>query len=284
VVEWGFRELWLAKVTAFANLKNRQSWRVMEKLGMTREGVFRRGWRHRGQLSDSVAYGVLRDEWQSPAGPLPSAPVPAEDERAADCGEMPELRTARLVLRPFGPGDVDDTFEYARDPEWAEYLLTSVPQPYTRRNAEEFIARQMRASASVAPTWAIVLDDTVVGGIGLDIDSRHDTGELHYGLGRAHWGRGIMPEAAGAVADWGFGERGLAKVSAHADLRNRRSWRVMEKFGMSREGVRRSQGKDVRPDHPRTDYVYYGLLREEWDPAAGDRSGLDGEGSDHAQS
>ena len=46
-----------------------------------------------------------------------------------------------------------------------------------------------------------------------------------------------MPEAAGAVIDWGFGERALAKISARADLRNRRSWRVMEKLGMTREGV-----------------------------------------------
>lgn len=281
VVEWGFREFRVAKVAAYANLRNRQSWRVMEKLGMTREGVFRGGWRHRGQLSDSVAYGVLRGEWQSQAGPLPPVPVP-QDERAADRGELPELRTERLLLRRFAPGDVDDVLEYARDPEWAEYLLNSVPQPYTRRNAEEFIARKIRASAEAAPTWGIVLDGAVVGGIGLDIDSRRDTGEMHYGLGRSDWGRGLMPEAAGAVVDWGFGERGLAKVSAHADLRNGRSWRVMEKLGMSREGVRRSQGKDVRPDHPRADYVYYGLLREEWESVAGDRSGLDGEGSDNA--
>ena len=263
VMDWGFRERGLAKVYAIADGRNARSIRVMEKAGMTREGVLRSHIKARDGRADDVYYGILREEWASPSGPLPPAPVPAE-QKAADRTGPVELRTERLLLRPFGPGDVGDVFEYARDPEWAEYLLNSVPQPYTLRNAEEFIARQMRASAEKEPTWAIVLDSTVIGGIGLDIDSRRDTGELHYGLGKASWGLGFMPEAAGAVVDWGFGERRLAKVSAHADLRNRRSWRVMEKLGMAREGMRRSQGKDVRPDGPRTDYVYYGLLREEW--------------------
>ena len=208
-------------------------------------------------------------------GPLPPAPTrPAEPQAAA----VPELRTKRLVLRRFGPGDVDDVFDYARDPEWAEFLLNAVPQPYTRRNAEEFIAGKMRASPEQEPTWAIALDGTVVGAIGLSVDARRDTGELHYGLGRSYWGRGIMPEAVAAVVDWGFRERSLAKISAHADLRNRRSWRVMEKLGMTREGVRLSQGKDVRPGYPRTDDVYYGLLREEWEATSGGPPGLGIEG------
>lgn len=266
VVDWGFREMPLIKVAAFTNPRNRQSWRVMEKIGMEREGLLRRG-----QRGDLFAYGVLREDWTSDRGPLPPAPAPAEHTAAA----IPELRTRRLVLRRFGPGDVDDVFAYARDPEWAEYLLPAVPRPYTRRNAEEFVARQMRASAEREPAWAIVLDGTVVGGIGLGIDRRHDTGELHYGLGRPYWGRGLMPEAAGGVIDWGFGDRALAKISARADLRNRRSWRVMEKLGMTREGLHRSQAKDVRPDYPRIDDVYYGLLREEWESRSADPSAPD---------
>ncbi len=147
VVDWGFRKSGLSKVRAFADARNRQSWRVMEKLGMTREGLMRRG-----QGGESVAYGVIREDWHSDDDPLPPAPTRPADPQAA---AVPDLRTKRLVLRRFGPGDVDDVFAYARDPEWAEYLLPAVPQPYTRRNAEEFIARQMRASPEREPTWAM---------------------------------------------------------------------------------------------------------------------------------
>jgi RimJ/RimL family protein N-acetyltransferase len=33
-----------------------------------------------------------------------------------------ELRTERLLLRPWRLTDVDDAFAYASDPEWARYL------------------------------------------------------------------------------------------------------------------------------------------------------------------
>ena len=32
----------------------------------------------------------------------------------------------------------------------------------------------------------------------------HETGEIDYALAKTHWGQGFMPEAAGAVVDWGF--------------------------------------------------------------------------------
>ena len=181
--------------------------------------------------------------------------------------DLPELTTPRLVLRPFRPEDVDDVFEYAKDPEWAEYLSGAVPQPYTRRDAEEFIAGKMLAPSGEF-TWAIVLEDRVVGSMTLRVDSKHEGGEIGYSLAKAHWGLGLTAEAARAVVDWGFAERGLHRISSVADVRNRRSWRVMEKLGMRREGLFRSHRKDPRPGYPRIDMVYYGLLREEWEQAA----------------
>jgi RimJ/RimL family protein N-acetyltransferase len=75
-------------------------------------------------------------------------------------------------------------------------------------------------------------------------------------------GQGVAPEAARALIDWGFETFNLAKIWASADLRNERSWRVMEKLGMRREGVLRSHvaGRDGRHDD-----VHYGVLREEWE-------------------
>lgn len=176
--------------------------------------------------------------------------------------EPTELRTERLLLRPFKLEDVDDVYVYAKDPEWAQYLLLPIPQPYTRRNAEEFVARQVLADWSTNPDFAIVLKSVVVGGINLRIDGTHDTAGLGYGLARAHWGKGLVAEAAKAVIDWGFAEYGLAKIYARADLRNQRSTKVMEKVSMTREGVLRSHRKGRGE---RIDEVYYGLLRQEWE-------------------
>ena len=283
VCDWGFRDFGLVRVWAWADARNTRSLRVMEKLGMTREGLDRSSGAVRGEWVDGAYYSVLRSEWRGPGGPLAPIPMPAEEYDTTDRGDSPELTTPRLLLRPFEADDVDDLFEYAKDPEWAEYLLDSVPQPYTRRNAEEFIAHQMLASPDVQSSWAIVLDGTGIGGVTLIIDPRHETGEIHYALAKTHWGRGFMPEAAGAVVDWGFRRRGLAKISTLADVANRRSWRVMEKLGMRREGVSRSYHKDPRPDKPRIDFVDYGLLREEWEQAAPCRTQLGSAGGGHAQ-
>ncbi|MYA34279.1 MAG: GNAT family N-acetyltransferase [Gemmatimonadales bacterium] len=170
-----------------------------------------------------------------------------------------EMRTARLLLRPHRLEDVDDIFEFARDPEWGRYL--TAPMPYLREHAVEFVEDRIRTSRDLWPVWAMVLEERVVGGIGIEIDVDYATGALGYSLAREHWGRGLTAEAARAVVDWAFRERGLAKVYAYADARNTASLRVMEKLGMTREGTLRGH-RTLREE--RVDDVYYGLLREEW--------------------
>ena len=81
--------------------------------------------------------------------------------------EPVELRTERLLLRPFKLDDVEDVFTYASDPEWARYLPVS--QPYARQHAEEFVAQRVLASWDTNPVWALVLAGRVIGGIGLRI-------------------------------------------------------------------------------------------------------------------
>jgi [ribosomal protein S5]-alanine N-acetyltransferase len=55
---------WLNKVWANADSRNTASMRVMEKLGMQREGVLRSHRLHRGEPLDDVYYGLLRAEWE----------------------------------------------------------------------------------------------------------------------------------------------------------------------------------------------------------------------------
>ena len=187
------------------------------------------------------------------------------DETTRRVDKTVELKTERLLLRPFRLEDVDGVFEYAADEEWARYMPT-VPQQYTRRDAEEFLAGAVLAPWETNPIFAIVLDSTVIGGISVRVDVQNETGELGYAIGRPYWGQGLMPEAGTAVVDWAFEEFVLAKVHARADLRNVGSQHVMEKLGMTREGVLRSHSKRRGK---RVDYVYYGLLREEWEEKAG---------------
>ena len=170
-----------------------------------------------------------------------------------------ELRTARLLLRPFELSDVDDVRAYASDPEVARFR--PLPDPYTRDDAAEFVDRQRRTDWSTNPEFAVVYGPRVIGGISLLVSPEHDTGELGYLLGRRWWGQGLATEAARAIIDWGFRRFRLHKVYARAHVDNERSWRVMERLGMTREGVLRGHWK-MRDEH--VDLVYYAVFRDEW--------------------
>ena len=172
---------------------------------------------------------------------------------------LPEvIHTARLLLRPHRLEDAEAVLAFAADPEWARYL--PVAQPYERRHAEEFVARQILLDRAVHPSWAIVLEDEVVGGVNLPL---HVPGaaEIGYSVARRVWGRGIATEAAAAVIAEAFRALpDLNRVGARADTRNVASHRVMEKLGMTREGVLR-QRRVTRGET--VDEVWYSILRSE---------------------
>jgi RimJ/RimL family protein N-acetyltransferase len=62
-VDFGFRELGLARVYAQVLAGNRSSIRVLDKLGMVSEGIKRQHVNKGRRLHDVVIYGLLRDEW-----------------------------------------------------------------------------------------------------------------------------------------------------------------------------------------------------------------------------
>lgn len=65
VVDYGFGTYRLAKVWARADPRNVASVRVLEKLGMQREGLLREHLLIRGERVDRVYYGILRAEWEA---------------------------------------------------------------------------------------------------------------------------------------------------------------------------------------------------------------------------
>lgn len=170
------------------------------------------------------------------------------------------IQTKRLILRPFAFTDVEDVLAYASDSEWSRFL--PVPNPYTLKDAEEFVAKCVLREPDDNLRFAIEFDGSVIGGIDLRIEAPIAVGSLHYSLSRHHWNQGLTTEAAQALVDLGFAEFGLEKVYSWADVDNVGSWRVMEKIGMTREGTFRSHGvnRGVRQD-----YHYYGILRDEWE-------------------
>ena len=175
---------------------------------------------------------------------------------------LPEIIvTQRLTLRPVRFEDVDDIYTYASDAQFSRYL--PIPLPYTEESARQFVAHQVLLDKEKHVAWGIELFGRVVGGINLRFHDVRRTAEMGYAIAPRCWGKGYMTEVAQKVIDVAFAEVDtLHKIRAMADLRNVGSWRVMEKIGMTREGVLR-QNRVVRDEF--IDEVWCGILRSEWE-------------------
>ncbi len=172
---------------------------------------------------------------------------------------QPLLETPRLLLRPFTLADASEVQRLAGAWKIAEMTL-NVPHPYEDGMAESWIGgHPARFAAGEAVTFAVAArdDERLLGCIGLVMAPRHRRAEMGYWLGVPFWNRGCMTEAAGAIIKYAFGPLGLHKVTASHLARNPASGRVMEKIGMTREGVLRQH---VAKDDVFEDLVVYGLL------------------------
>jgi RimJ/RimL family protein N-acetyltransferase len=63
LLELAFTRLGLHRVSAFHDPENAASGRVLQKIGMRREGLFRENVWANGKWRDSVAYAILEPEW-----------------------------------------------------------------------------------------------------------------------------------------------------------------------------------------------------------------------------
>lgn len=86
----------------------------------------------------------------------------------------------------------------------------------------------------------MVLEDTLIGGINLTINKWQQATELGYAIARKQYGNGFANEVDRAVIEFGCETYGLARIFAKRNVKNERSWRVMEWIGMTREGIMRN--------------------------------------------
>jgi [ribosomal protein S5]-alanine N-acetyltransferase len=173
--------------------------------------------------------------------------------------QLPTLRTTRLVLRPFRMTDASAVQQLAGASEVASTTL-NVPHPYEDGMADVWIATHPAAFASGAmATFAITtLDDTLVGAISLRLEPADARADLGYWIGVPHWGLGYATEAAIAVLAFGFDVLALHRIHASHLTRNPASGRVMQKAGLSFEGILRQH---VLKDGHFEDLAKYGMLR-----------------------
>lgn len=184
---------------------------------------------------------------------------------------MLHLRTGKLLLRPFVPGDAPAFARYRSDPDVARYQ--SWTSPYSLAAAEELVT-QMQGRHLVPPRpgeWnqvAIQLTDAQPGDttlIGDCVFRVHpdDVGQAGIGFtsSKPLQHLGYATQAVRALLRALFDDMGLHRVTAACDVENRSSQRVLERVGMRREAhfVQNMFFKVAW----RSEYAY-AILRSEW--------------------
>ena len=180
---------------------------------------------------------------------------------ACPAGIVP-IQTERLVLRPFVDSDAPRIELLLNDKEIASNTRT-IDYPYPKGGALEWIAKITRwRETGDGYAFAICRSQQdqghrLIGAVGLEANKEDHAAELGYWLGREFWNQGYCTEAAKSVIEFGFEELGLRRITSQHMARNPASGRVMEKLGMTREGLRREH---VRKWGVFEDVVVYGIL------------------------
>jgi RimJ/RimL family protein N-acetyltransferase len=172
-------------------------------------------------------------------------------------GEIPEVRTERLLLRALQPEDVDTYHQRLfADPEVMRFLPGGEPLPRERLDGVVERGRDHWARHGYG-VWVVcsAADGQILGQCGLRYVEEVDDTEILYAYARSSWGRGVGTEAAAAALGFGFDRAKLDRIVAFAVPGNRASTRIMEKVGMTYEAEARLWDLDL---------VRYGISSPEW--------------------
>jgi RimJ/RimL family protein N-acetyltransferase len=167
------------------------------------------------------------------------------------------FHTERLVLRPIEIADIASIFYgWAQDAAVTHFLVW---RPHTSpADTATYVNSRVNAPPHLTRTFILAgrHDQSVRGAFELRHNGPHRL-EFGYVLAHSFWGQGLMTEALCTVTDWAMRQSNLFRISSVCDVENLASARVMEKAGLTREGVLRRWS--VHPnisDEPRDCFSY----------------------------
>ena len=172
------------------------------------------------------------------------------------------IESQRLILRRFNETDLEPFLAYLNDPLVARYQSW---ESYTEQQARETIDLQKNLVPGLPGKWftfALELKEsgTLIGHVALKmLDDKQ--AEMGFTLARSFHGQGLAFEAASRVLDYVFTELKLHRVIAITDCENEKSFALLGRLGMRREGhfiqniwFKGKWGSEYS----------YAILREEW--------------------
>lgn len=177
---------------------------------------------------------------------------------------MEILETDRLIIRRFLQEDWKDLYDYLSKEEVVKF------EPYGVYDENQCKEEAARRSSDLA-FWAVCLKDSnkLIGNLYFSEQnpSIFQTWELGYVFNDEYQGKGYASEACNRLLEFGFEELEVRRVIANCNPLNIKSWRLMERLKLRREGhslqtVYFKLDKEGNPIWH--DTFTYAILRAEW--------------------
>ncbi len=167
--------------------------------------------------------------------------------------------------------DAEPMARWSRNAEYLRMLDSDPAAPQSAKQVKGNIAEWMEHERADSFGFMIrtLADDRLIGFVGLGgINWNNGDGFVGIGIGEADcWGQGYGTDAMRVLLRFAFDELNLHRVSLSVYAYNPRAIRSYEKAGYKIEGHARQV---VNRDGARSDEVFMGVLREDWERAKGE--------------
>ncbi len=176
----------------------------------------------------------------------------------------PVLFTKRLKLRLVELGDAAIIHEIHSFPAVDEFNTLGIPQSIeeTLKVVKQTVTVHEQTEIK---NYCFAVEDgneKFLGMAAIHLGSpKYQDAEIWYKFHPDHWGKGFATESAMALLRFGFEDLNLHRIKAGCATTHFASIRVLEKLGMTREGISR---KSLPLKSGWTDCYDYAILREEF--------------------
>ena len=178
-----------------------------------------------------------------------------------------DILTPRLRLRAWRDADLAPFAAMNGDPRVMEWLPSVLD-----RDASDAAAKRLRDHFEEHGFGKCVVETRdggkFVGVVGLGWCTFeapiNPSVEVGWRLAASHWGKGYATEAARAALDYGFREVRLERITSFTVPANERSWRVMQRLGMTYTPDNDFEHPLLPPDSPLRRHVTYVMRKDDW--------------------
>ena len=187
--------------------------------------------------------------------------------------DIPTLETDRLILRRLSVSDADDMYDYSKDANVTKFLTWSPhPDRYYTIDYIKFVQKKYKTGDF--RDWAVIdkASGKMIGTCGFtSVELNNKKAEIGYVYNPEFWGRGIATEALSRVIEFGFSRLDLNRIEGRFMLENIPSRHVMEKCGMTFEGIHREY---LLIKEKYRDIGICAILRSEYEKSKGESNGI----------